>query len=563
MEWTPSSIARWLFDSRSGPSDRFLARWIFLRALGAIYFSAFFSLLFQIRGLIGPDGILPAGEYLGSIAGQIGYARYWYAPSLYWFSSGAHMLMALCWIGLAASVFLVFNIWPRAMLAVCFVCFLSFVAAAGDFSGYQSDGMLLEAGFLSLFFAPPGFRPRLGETHLPARAALYLLLWEWFRIYFESGVAKIMGGDPEWRNFTALDEYYQNGPLPTWIGWYVQHFPHSFHAATAAFTLALELVLIWAAFLPRWGRIALFCLVTPWQIGIILTANYTFLNYLVLMLGFLLLDDRFLRFFFPTHWKKSLPLHAFTSTASAPQQASLGAEALSILDPHSIPSEKPTSPQGTSLLDRWRALRSTFSPFRISFVAFILSWIFYATTVQLVWMISPVPFPTSPVSLLEPFRIANRYGLFAVMTRGRYEIEFQGSNDGKTWIAYPFRHKPQDLDKPPRIYAPYQPRFDWNLWFASLGEWRDNALVLRTERRLLSNDRDVLSLFAANPFPQSPPRQVRAVIWQYWFTSLAAKRQTGAWWRRQFLGLYAPTIELEPGGGIDVLEWPAQMPPHE
>lgn len=563
MQWTPSSIYRWLFDSRSGPSDRFLARWIFLRALGVIYFSAFYSLLFQIRGLIGPDGILPAREYLKNIADQVGYARYWYAPSLYWFSSSSHMLIALCWIGLAASVLLVFNIWPRGMLAVCFVCFLSFVGASGDFSGYQSDGMLLEAGFLSLFFAPSGFRPRLGETRLPARAALYLLLWEWFRIYFESGVGKIMGGDPEWRNFTALDEYYQNGPLPTWIGWYVQHFPHSFHVATAAFTLVLELVLIWAAFLPRWCRITLFWIVTPWQIGIILTANYTFLNYLVLMLGFLLLDDRFLQRFFPAKWTKSLLLRASVATEATAQPTSLGAEALSILDASPVPSEKAISPRSISLRDKWRTFRSAFSPVRISFVGFILTWIFYATTVQLVWMISPVPFPTSPVSILEPLRIANRYGLFAVMTRGRYEIEFQGSNDGKTWIAYPFRHKPQDVGKAPRIYAPYQPRFDWNLWFASLGGWRDNPLVLRTERRLLSNDQDVLALFAANPFPQSPPREVRAVLWRYWVTTMVVKKQTGAWWRREPQGLYAPAIELEPCGGIAVVEWPTQMPPHE
>ena len=560
MEWTPSSIVRWLFDSRSGPADRFLCRWIFLRALGVIYFSAFFSLVFQIRGLVGPQGILPAGEYLKNIADQVGYARYWYAPSLLWISSGSHALMALCWVGLAAAVLLAFNIWPRGMLAICFVCFLSFVSAAGDFSGYQSDGMLLEAGFLSLFFAPAGLRPRFGPTRVPVRAAFLLLLWEWFRIYFESGVAKIMGGDPEWRNFTALDEYYQNGPLPTWIGWYVQHFPHWFHSATTFFTLALELGLIWTAFFPRKIRLALFFLVTPWQIGIILTANYTFLNYLVLMLAFLLLDDQFLMRFFPARWKRPL---LESAAAAALQPAALGADALSILDASSITSSNEAVAKSESLRTKWEKLRSALSPFRISIVAFLMIWIFYATTVQMVWMVSAVPFPTTPVSLLDPFRIANRYGLFGVMTRGRYEIEFQGSNDGKTWIAYPFRHKPQDVDKAPRIYAPYQPRFDWNLWFASLGEWRDNPLVLRTERRLLSNDPDVLALFAGNPFPQSPPRQVRAVIWQYWFTSMAEKRQTGAWWRRQYIGLYAPAIELEPGGGIGVTEWPAQLPSHE
>src|SRR5580700_10198475 len=153
MDW-PRAY-RWLFDSRHGASERLIPRWIFLRALGLIYFSAFFSLIFQIRGLIGPEGILPAGEYLQAIAQQLGHvARVWYAPTLFWFSSGSQMLVALCWIGMVASLLLVLNLWPRGMLLICFVCFLSFVSAAQDFSGYQSDGMLLEAGFIALFFAP-------------------------------------------------------------------------------------------------------------------------------------------------------------------------------------------------------------------------------------------------------------------------------------------------------------------------------------------------------------------------------------------------------------------------
>jgi hypothetical protein len=560
MEWTPSSVIRRLFDSRNGPSDRFLSRWIFLRALGAIYFSAFFSLVFQIRGLIGPQGILPASEYLKSVAEQVGHARYWYVPSILWLSSGSHMLTGLCWVGMAAAVLLVLNIWPRAMLAICFVCFLSFVSAAGDFSGYQSDGMLLEAGFLSLFLAPGGFRPGFGETRPSVRAALYLLLWEWFRIYFESGVGKIAGGDPEWRNFTALDDYYQNGPLPTWIGWYAQHLPHWFHAGTTFITLALELVLIWAAFLPRPFRIALFFIVTPWQLGIILTANYTFLNYLVLILAFLLLDDPFLIRFFPAKWKQPLLARSITSPI---QSASPSVDQLSILAPpsSSVTGEAPVSRDAPH--NSWRGFRSWLAPLRVAVTAVLLTWIFYATTAQMVWMITPAPLPTSPVALLDPLRIANRYGLFERMTRGRYEIEFQGSNDGQTWIAYPFRHKPQGLDKPPRIYAPYQPRFDWNLWFASLGEWRGNPLVLRTELRLLSNDPDVLTLFAANPFPNAPPKQVRAVLWQYWFTSMAEKRDHGLWWRRELVGLYAPAIQLDRGGKFVVIQWPEPMAPRE
>jgi hypothetical protein len=178
-------------------------------------------------------------------------------------------------------------------------------------------------------------------------------------------------------------------------------------------------------------------------------------------------------------------------------------------------------------------------------------------------LLPQLPLPEAPVAALAPFRIANRYGLFAVMTRGRYEIEFQGSNDGQSWTPYPFRYKPQAPSKHPGIYAPYQPRFDWNLWFASLGDWRDNPIVPSTEERLLSNSHDVLQLFAGNPFADAPPKQVRAVLWQYWFASLPEKRSTGMWWRREMLGLYAPVLQLGTDGKPQVVEWPAPLPPHD
>ena len=561
MHAKPSSLLCWLFDPTRGASHSLVSRWIFLRALGLIYFSAFFSLLFQIRGLIGPEGILPAGEYLQAVVRTAGHARYWYAPTLLWFSTSSHMLMALCWAGLIASVLLTLNIWPRGMLAICWVCFLSFVSAAAEFSGYQSDGMLLEAGFISMFLAPSGWRPGLGSSHLPIRASVYLLRWEWFRIYFESAVAKIASGDPQWRNFTAMDEYYQNGPLPTWIGWYVQHFPHWFHAASAFGTLALELVLVWMLFLPRRWRIICFFIVTPWQLGIILTANYTFLNYLVLVLAFFLLDDHFLAQFLPQRWRQRLSgAQKSQATPSAP-----AFESQSILQT----KETLTPPSGslakTTDKREWRAqLRAHFKILKIALIAVIFAWLFYASTVQMLWMIWRVfPLPTTPVMALEPFRIADRYGLFAVMTRGRYEIEFQGSTDGTNWVPYPFRFKPQDPRKAPGIYAPYQPRFDWNLWFASLSDWRSDPIVTRTEERLLTGDKDVLSLFAGNPFPHEPPRRVRAVLWQYWFTTPAEKRAQGTWWRRQLLGLYAPTLEREADGKIAVVEWPTELAPRQ
>jgi hypothetical protein len=418
--------------------------------------------------------------------------------------------------------------------------------------------MLLESGFLVLFFVPRGLLPGWGIASPPSRAALFLLQWEWFRIYFESGIVKLLSGDPEWRNFTAMDEYYQNGPLPTWIGWYVEHLPHWFHAASVAGTLAMELVVVWMLFLPRRARLICFFIVTPWEIGVIITANYTFLNYLVLVLGFLLLDDRSVRWLVPRRLRETLPMVPHAES----EQKSSETDSLSTTE-SPVGLESPAA-DGEDRHPSVRRPVSLFNAVWLGISALMLTWIAYATTAEMLRMPWPqLPLPSLPMLALEPFRIANQYGLFAVMTRGRYEIEFQGSDDGENWKPYLFRYKPQALDKAPGIYAPYQPRFEWNLWFASLGDWQQNSLVPFTEECLLKNDPDVLALFRGSPFGKASPHFVRAVLWQYWFTSMEEKRRTGNWWRRKLLGLYAPELTLEPNGAFNVIEWPQELPSHD
>jgi lipase maturation factor len=521
------AIPRWLFGPSYARPGYLASRWLFLRALGLIFCSAFYSLIFQIRGLIGPNGILPAHDYLPQVARAFGAWRFWFAPTLFWISSSDRFLMTVCIAGMAASLLLTANIAPRLMVLLCIVAFLSFIAAAQDFASYQSDGMLLQAGFISLFFAPPGFRPRWGEKHSASRVSRFLLVFLMFCIYFESGVAKIRGGDPEWRNFSAMDEYYQNGPLPTWIAWYAHQLPHAFHQATAVLTLALELVVIFAIFLPRRTRIVLFFVLTAWQAGIILTSNYAFLNYIVLALGFLLLDDKFLYRLLPR------AVRAGAGDAAASEVVA------------------PAVFRRTG----WREYLS------LPVEGISLTWIFYASAALLLFMLVPsAPLPTGPIRALEPFRFANEFGLFGVMTRARYELEFQGSNDGQNWTPYPFRHKPQDVDNPPGIYAPYQPRFDWNLWFASLGGWQEYRFVLNVEERLLGAEPDdVLALFAGNPFPGHPPARIRVIRWQYWFTNWAERRKTGAWWRREEIGLYAPVVGRTADGKLMILEMPQAL----
>jgi hypothetical protein len=454
------------------------ARWIFLRALGAIFFSAFLALWFQIQGLIGSRGILPVAALLPSAREALGGLKaVWLIPSILWINASDAMLTAVVVAGLIASVTLTLNLAPRISIAVALICFISFVSAAQDFSAYQSDGMLIEAGFLSLFLAPWGWRPGLAAAHPPSRASVFLLQYEWFRIYFESGLVKILSGDPQWRNFTAMDKYYENGPLPTWLGWYVQQWPHGFHAFSVGMTLIVELFVVWLLFFGRKSRWIAFAITTPLQIGIILTANYAFLNYLVLALGFLLLQDN-----------------------------------------------NPSTDQPSNLATK-----------------IILPTHFLTATL----MFFLPNFPTA--QLLAPSRIVNSYGLFAVMTRARYEIEFEGSADGKTWIAYPFRYKPQDPLKRPGIYAPYQPRFDWNLWFASLAPWDENRWVLNVEARLMENSPPVLQLFAGNPFANKPPVMVRSVLWRYWFT----KQGERGWWHRELQGPFAPAAFRTDRGDIN------------
>ena len=470
------------------------SRWLFLRALGLIFFSAFYSLAFQIHGLIGEHGILPADYYLHEVSRSLGAAEgIWFAPTLLWINASDAALTLVVIAGIVASMLLVFNVWPKLTIALCTLLFLSCIGALQDFSSYQSDGMLLEAGFLSFFFAPRGARPGLGETDPPSRFSLLMLRWEWFRIYFESGLVKILSGDPTWRNFTAMDNYYQNGPLPSWMGWYVQQLPHWYHAGTVALAFFVELFLVWAMFLPRRFRVACFLIVTALQIGIILTANYCFLNYLVLVLGVLLLDDQ------------SLERIGFAAARTI----------------------EPEKTQRSIIIRRVENG--------------ILGVAFYATIVAFLFGNSD-SILALPHRLLSPFRIANAYGLFAVMTPARYEIEFQGSNDGVTWIPYQFRYKPQDVHERPGFYAPYQPRFDWNLWFASLAPWEQNPWVVLAQERLIEGSPSVLGLFRDDPFKGKPPLMVRTALWQYWFTDLATKRKTGAWWRRQEIGPFSPSV---------------------
>ncbi|HEY6931577.1 MAG TPA: lipase maturation factor family protein, partial [Thermoanaerobaculia bacterium] len=160
----------------------------------------------------------------------------------------------------------------------------------------------------------------------------------------------------------------------------------------------------------------------------------------------------------------------------------------------------------------------------------------------------PIPWPGPAISFaraVSPFRSVGSYGLFMVMTTSRPEIILEGSDDGAEWKAYEFRWKPGDVTRRPRFVAPHQPRLDWQMWFAALGNYSENPWFLALCGRLLQGKPDVTGLLAVNPFPNGPPRYLRAVVYEYRFTDSAARRATGAWWTREPKGLYLPVLNRD------------------
>jgi hypothetical protein len=158
---------------------------------------------------------------------------------------------------------------------------------------------------------------------------------------------------------------------------------------------------------------------------------------------------------------------------------------------------------------------------------------------------SDVLFPVAVADeWLQPLRTVNSYGLFAVMTTTRNEIIVEGSDDGVNWLPYEFKYKPGYVNRRPGFIEPFQPRLDWQMWFAALGNVQQNPWFGNLCERLLQGSPEVLALLDKNPFPNKPPRYIRAEFYDYHFTNIAERRATGAWWKREFVGEYLPPVSL-------------------
>lgn len=485
------------------PSTYFLSRWLFLRMLAVIYLIAFASYWFQIEGLIGSRGIMPIAPLLDAIAQQHGIERFWLFPTLAWINSSDGFLHFMCGGGCVLSLLLINGIAPVPVLGLLWVFYLSLTVAGQTFFNFQWDALLLEAGFIAIFFAPWQLLPINSRQPRPMGIPLWLIRWLAFRIMFLSGLVKLTNADETWWNWTALDYHYFTQPIPTWTAWWMHQLPHLLDVISLAFMWFAELIAPFFIIGPRRLRIVAFWSIVLLQVLIFATGNYGFFNLLTIVLCIPLVDDLF--------WPRWL--RRFTRC-----------------------------PDCIRPLVRWR-----YWP--IGVTAPLTAIIALTTMMQLIdafnWKIDwPRPLAWMPGQIAQ-FRSVNSYGLFRVMTTQRPEIIIEGSDDGRTWQAYEFKWKPGDLSRRPTFCSPHMPRLDWQMWFAALGNYQHNQWFMNLLVRLMEGSPPVLDLIETNPFPGRPPKYIRAVLCEYRFTDMAERNQTGQWWKRAVLGLYCPVLQRQ------------------
>jgi hypothetical protein len=477
-----------------------VAAWLFLRLMGLVYLAAFLSLSGQIKGLVGENGIIPLKDFLASRR-KLGFRRFWQIPTVFWLNGSDSFLVFLCWGGAALALLLIAGIAPLPVAILLWIIYLSLFTAGRIFLGYQWDILLLETGFLTIFLAPFEWITSFPPLAAPPKIVVWLGWWLLFRLMFSSGVAKWRSGDKNWRNFTALRHHYETQPLPTPLAWNVHQLPLAFHKLSTGLMFFIELVVPFFIFAPPPIRHFAAGLIFLLMLLICVTGNYAFFNLLTAALCVLLFDDRALA-----------PVMNWLVAGS-------GAAPL-------------IHPPGWF---RWIAIAVA-----LLIAALSLQTLLRLFRVEIGWR---RPLRTL-LEILDPFRLVNSYGLFAVMTTERPEIIIEGSHDGREWRAYEFKWKPGDMKRAPRIVAPHQPRLDWQMWFTALGFYQSNLWFKHFLARLLDSSTDVVALLRDNPFPQEPPRFIRAVLYDYRFTDSRERQATGAWWKRERRGLYCPVLEL-------------------
>src|SRR3954454_2005549 len=460
------------------------SRWLFERGLAVMYLVAFVVTLNQFLPLAGERGLLPAPAFLREVPFR-------FSPSIFHWIPTDRAFRACAWIGVALSLVALsgiasrFGAWPTAALwAALYVLYLSFINAGQTWYGFGWESLLVEIGFFTMF---------AGASFTPPHALLnWIYRWTLFRLMFGAGLIKLRG-DACWRDLSCLDYFFETQPMPNSLSWSFHHLPRRMLHGGVAFNHFVELIVPFGFFLPQpyAGIAGIFTIV--FQLILILGGNLSWLNWITIVLAITTIDDRFLR------WLPVAP------PALQPLPASQKIATVGLAGVVAILSIAPT----LNMLSPGQVMNTSFNP----------------------------------------LQIVNTYGAFGSITKERYEIVVEGTDaetigESTTWREYEFKGKPGDPSRRPPQVAPYHMRLDWLMWFAAMSTPSDHPWFAELLLKFLEGDHAALTLIRTNPFPDHPPRWVRAQLYLYKFTSPEEKKRTGRWWNRQFVAPYFPAVRL-------------------
>lgn len=479
----------------------FLGRRIFFQLLALTYLVVFISAFLQLESLYGTQGIFPLKVYLAYL--KESGAGWTSAPGIFWWFNEDYMLTTVAATGIAAALFLFTGIMRPLVLALLYILYLSIVSVGHTFFFFQWDSLMLELGFLAIFFAPLNFRSKPETEAPPSRFVMAGLLFLLFRLMFFSGFVKLASGDVSWRSFTALAFHYETQPLPNPLSWYFHLLPLWWHRLEAMLMFFIELVIPVLLFAPPRIRTVAAIFLFLLQLMIFLSGNFSFFNFQTLALIALVPDDYAYLKLFKERWKEKV-----TGSIRNNVKSSSKVQAIHALI--------------------------------VFFLVFLA-----AGKLDPAGKIGNLPVYSDIAAAVAPFRLVNNYGVFAVMTTERYEIIIEGSYDGKNWEPYILPWQPGPLDRMPAQIAPFQPRLDWQMWFVPFQSCRHSFWLQGLFDALLRNLPAVTRLFAHNPFKDRPPVYLRAIKYRYQFTDWKDGRESGAWWKREGKQIFCPATGLE------------------
>ena len=485
-----------------------LTRLLLQRGMALIYCIAFTTVLRQAKPLLGTHGLLPIPAFLKQ-------TTFRESPSLFHLYYSDNFLIATALTGLLISLAALLGLTEAGPLwlsltawLTLYVLYLSINNVGQRFFGFGWESMLCEAGFFTAF---------LGPAHLATNVLPILILrWMFSRTELGAGLIKLRH-DRCWRDLTCLYFHYETQPLPNPLSWYFHHLPKASHRSGVLASHFVQVVCPFGLFAPQPYASIAAALCISQQLWLIVSGNYSWLNWITAILGIAGFSDETLRWFpyFGLSFQKEIcvlltcPTHfdpnpqAFTITLHLLTAATAALSIQPILN----------------LFSRHQAMNRSYNP----------------------------------------FHLVNTYGAFGSVGKERFEIVIEGTADpiptaATIWLPYEFKGKPGDPHRRPPQIAPYHLRLDWLVWFLPFNVRLTyqgpqvpgyDLWFLRLLQRLLHNDPAILKLLGANPFPSGPPATLRALFYRYRFTTPAQRRATGAWWIRELLGVYLPPINAD------------------